>query len=106
MKISFKSGENASIQIIFGGTRNDEFVLSAPATKFDANCASKISQAVKSANYKGAANSVLTIHAPKDGVAACVLVGLGDLDKVNSDAIEKASAAAVKSVLTLSLIHI
>ncbi len=100
MKISFKSGENASIQIIFGGTKNDEFVLSAPAAKFDGNCANKISQAVKSANYKGAANSVLTIHSPNDGVAACVLVGLGDLDKVNSDVIEKATASAVKSVLT------
>jgi len=100
MKISFKSDENASIQIIFGGSKNDEFAFSAPAAKFDDNCGNKISQAAKAANYKGGANSVLTIHAPIDGFATCVLVGLGDLDKVNAEAIEKASAAAVKSVLT------
>lgn len=101
MNFSFNSGEIASIMIVFCGIHNDELSLTVPASKFDANTNGKLALAAKALDFKGAANACFSIAAPIDGVKTCVLVGIGEIDKADGDAYERAAAAAIKSVLTL-----
>ncbi|MEK7661107.1 MAG: leucyl aminopeptidase [Pseudomonadota bacterium] len=101
MKFAFEKKETAQIVVIFAGTKDNELVLSPPAAKFDRLSKKRISAAANAARFKGAASSVITIHSPANGVDICLLVGVGEIGKVNGDVIERAAAAAAKAVLTL-----
>ncbi len=101
MKISFDSDQKASIKIGFAGTKGDELALSAPLARFDRKCRKRISDAISAAGFKGASGSSLIVHSPETDTQICVIVGVGELSKLNATEIEKAAAIAVKSVITL-----
>lgn len=98
MNFSFNSGEIASIVILFASNNNENLELSIPARKFDEKSGNKISNACDAYDYKGALNSLLTIPAPIAGVKTCILVGLGEISKIEGAVVERAIATAVKSV--------
>ncbi|KAF0116468.1 MAG: hypothetical protein FD128_580 [Hyphomonadaceae bacterium] len=101
MKFAFEKKETAQIVVVFAGTKDNELVLSPPAAKFDRLSKKRISTAANAARFKGGASSVVTIHSPANGVDICLLVGVGEMSKINGDVIERAAAAAAKAVLTL-----
>lgn len=100
MKISFDSDLKASIKIGFAGTKGEELVLTAALAKFDRKAKKRVTQALEAANFKGTAGSQLIVHAPEKDTALLVVVGVGELSKLDNNGIEKASAIGVKSILT------
>lgn len=101
MKISFDSDQKASIKIGFVGSKNEEMALTAPSSKFDRKVRKRISNALQAADFKGSAGSVLIIHNPEPDTQIFVAAGVGDLNSLDGAGIEKASAAALKAVLTV-----
>ncbi len=103
MNFSFNSGEIASIVILFAYNNNDNFELTLPAKNFDDKALNRISNAASALEFKGTANSLITIPAPIAGVKTCILVGLGEISKIDSHVVERASASAVKAACNLGL---
>lgn len=100
MNFAFEKNENAPIVVIFAAQKDGELSLSPAAAKLDRAIKKRISAAADAASFKGAASSILSIAAPSNEIGQCLLVGLGDLAKIDGDILERASAAALKSVLT------
>jgi len=100
MKIEFTSGTDAKAIIAFVGQTDGQATLSPPAQKLDRACKSRLSKAVAAAKFNGAAGKVLTVHAPSDTLDVVVLVGVGDLAKVDGAVLERAAATGAKTLLT------
>lgn len=100
MQIDFQSTSNAKAVITFVGQTNDAAVFSSPAAALDSTCSGQLVKAAQAARFKGAAGKTLAVHAPGGALDVVVLVGVGDLDKVDGAAIERATAAGVKALLT------
>jgi leucyl aminopeptidase len=98
MKITFKRDENTSIKIVFAATKDEKLNLSNAATEFDAISDGKLSAILAAANYVGAQNTTQVIHAFSNDISTLVVCGLGDIDKINAESFEKASASAVKAI--------
>jgi leucyl aminopeptidase len=100
MQIQFQTSTDAKAIIAFVGQIDGVATLSAPAAAIDHACTGQISRTIASARFNGATGKVLTVHAPNDSLDVVVLVGLGELAKVDGASIERATAAGVKALLT------
>jgi leucyl aminopeptidase len=100
MKIEFTSGTEAKAVIAFVGQADGQAAMSPPAQKLDRACKSRLSKAVAAAKFNGGAGKVLTVHAPSDSLDVVVLVGVGDLAKVDGAVLERAAASGAKALLT------
>jgi leucyl aminopeptidase len=100
MDVRFQAATGTGIVIAFAGKTGDDVTLSSPAAALDRACKKRISQSIAAARFKGDAGATLVIPAPGGGYDLAVIAGLGDLAKADGLAIEKASASAVKAVLT------
>ena len=100
MKIEFTSGTEAKAVIAFVGQADGQAAMSPPAQKLDRACKSRLSKAVAAAKFNGGAGKVLTVHAPSDTLDVVVLVGVGDLAKVDGAVLERAAASGAKALLT------
>jgi len=100
MKIEFTSGTEAKAVIAFVGQTDGQAAMSPPAQKLDRACKSRLSKAVAAATFNGAAGKILTVHAPSDTLDVVVLVGIGDLAKVDGAVLERAAASGAKALLT------
>ncbi|MEN9874417.1 MAG: hypothetical protein RL186_1314 [Pseudomonadota bacterium] len=105
MQITFQTNPKVTAFVACVGQNGGKADLPAPTQALDARCNGHISKAMAAARFNGASGKVLTLHAPADGVDAIVLVGVGDLAKVDGGAIERASAAGVKALLTSGHTH-
>ena len=100
MKIEFTSGTEAKAVIAFVGQADGQAAMSPPAQKLDRACKSRLSKAVSAAKFTGAAGKILTVHAPSDTLDVVVLVGVGDLAKVDGAVLERSAASGAKALLT------
>jgi leucyl aminopeptidase len=74
-------------------------VLSAPAETLDAATSGAVSRALAAGRFTGAAGQALEIVAPAGLHASrLVLVGVGDQDKLDDQALENAAASALNAV--------
>jgi leucyl aminopeptidase len=100
MKIEFQTAPQSRAFIAFVGQVNAKVALAAPTEQLDTRSNGQISRGVSAARFNGAAGKVLTLHAVSADIDTVVLVGVGDLAKVDSSTIERATAAGVKTLLT------
>jgi leucyl aminopeptidase len=100
MKIQFTEGNDAAAIIAFVGQSDNKATLSSPAAQLDHTFGGRLSKAIAAARFNGASGKVLMVHAPSDSLDVVVLVGVGDLGKVDGAIIERATAAGVKALLT------
>jgi leucyl aminopeptidase len=100
MKIDFQASSHSKVVIAFVGQTGDAAALPTPTQALDATSGGRLLKAVAAARFNGAAGKVLTLHAPSDAHDVVVLVGVGDLAKVDGATLERATAAGVKALLT------
>lgn len=100
MDVRFEPATQSGIAIVFAGKGDGGAVLSPPAQALDRACKKRIGQSLAAARFMGEAGSHLVIPAPGGGYDLAVVCGVGDLSKVDGEALEKAAAVAVKSILT------
>jgi leucyl aminopeptidase len=100
MQIQFQSSSDAKAIIAFVGQTDGNAALSAPAQTLDEASHGRLSKAIAAARFSGASGKVLQVHALSDSVDVIVLVGVGELAKVDGAVIERATAAGVKALLT------
>jgi leucyl aminopeptidase len=100
MHIHFQTHHSCKAIIAFVGQNDGAAALSAPASALDQACGGRLAKTIAAARFNGAAGKVLNVHAPSDSLEVVVLVGVGDLAKVDGAGIERATAAGVKALLT------
>jgi leucyl aminopeptidase len=100
MEIKFGAAETAGVAIVFAGKSGEEVALAPPGAALDRTCKRRISQAMTATAFKGDPGATLIVPAPSGDLALAVVAGVGDLSKADGEALEKATAAAVKAVLT------
>jgi leucyl aminopeptidase len=100
MQITFQTTSFADAVIAFAGQNGNVLALSGPATALDSLCDGRLGKAASAARFHGAAGKTLVVHAASDSLAVVVLVGVGDMAKVDGATIERATAAGVKALLT------
>ncbi|GBF57108.1 cytosol aminopeptidase [Candidatus Phycosocius bacilliformis] len=100
MKIEFTSFTESKAVIAFVGQTDGTVAFSVPAQKLDRACKGRLAKAAAAAKFNGAAGKVLSVHAPNDKLDVVVLVGVGELAKVDGAVLERAAASGVKSLLT------
>jgi leucyl aminopeptidase len=100
MQIQFQTSSDARALIAFVGQADGAAALSTPAQAIDMTCKGQLTKTIAAARFNGAAGKVLSVHAPSDSLDVVVLVGVGELAKVDGAAIERAAAAGVKALLT------
>jgi leucyl aminopeptidase len=100
MKVRFEAAAGSGVVVVFAGKGEEGAALSPPAANLDRACKKRVSQSITAARFKGDAGSHLVIPAPGAGYDLAVVCGVGDLTKVDGEALEKAAAVAVKAVLT------
>jgi leucyl aminopeptidase len=100
MQIQFKSSSDTKAIIAFVGQNDGVGVLPAPTQSLDSACAGRLTKAIEAARFKGGVGKVLSVHAPSDSLNIVVLVGVGDLAKVDGERIERATASGAKALLT------
>ncbi len=100
MQIHFETSSTAKAIIVFVGQTDGVAALSSPAQRIDQTCAGQISKSIVAARFNGGVGKVLSVHAPSDSIDVAVLVGVGDLSKIDGATIERATAAGVKALLT------
>jgi leucyl aminopeptidase len=106
MQVQFAADAVLSgIVVAFAGQKDGALELTAPARRLDSRFKKRLSQAAAAARFTGAAGSTLVVHAPGAGTEVAVLAGVGDAAKLDADALERATAAAVKATLTLGPDH-
>ncbi len=105
MQIRFQSSHDAKAIIAFVGQSEGAAVLCAPTKTLDDACNARLTKTIGAARFNGGAGKVLSVHAPSDSLDVVVLVGVGDLSKVDGAAIERATAAGVKALLTTGTTH-
>lgn len=105
MQIQFQPLSEAKAIIAFVGQSQGKAALSPPATALDARLAGQLTKSIAAARFNGATGKILTVHAPSDAVDSVVLVGIGDIAKVDGAAIERGTAAGVKALLTSGITH-
>ncbi len=99
MQVQFQELNKSRAIIAFVGQAEGKATMSAPATKIDQNCGNQITKSIAAARFNGASGKTLAIHAPSDSLDVVVLVGVGELTKVDGATIERATAAGVKALL-------
>jgi leucyl aminopeptidase len=100
MQIEFESSTPSKATIVFVGQIDGAAAFSPPALKVDASCNGQLQKSATAARFKGAVGKTLVVHAPNESLDSVVLVGVGDLAKVDGAIIERATAAGVKALLT------
>lgn len=100
MKIQFLEASNCKAIIAFVGQTAGDVTLSPPASLLDQTCGGQLGKAIAAARFTGASGKILTLHAPRDSIDVVVLVGVGDLAKVDGAIIERAAASGVRALLT------
>jgi leucyl aminopeptidase len=99
MQVQFHHTDQSRAIIAFVGQTDGSVALPPPTKTIDQNCGNQITKALSAARFTGVNGKVLTIHAPSDALDVVVLVGVGDLAKVDGAVIERATAAGVKALL-------
>ena len=100
MQIEFQNSSQAKAVITFVGQTGGTVALSSPALIIDQSCEGRITKSITSSRFTGAIGKSLSVHAPNDTLDVVVLVGVGDLAKVDASIIERATAVGVKTLLT------
>jgi leucyl aminopeptidase len=105
MHIQFQPLSDAKAIIAFVGQSDGKAALSPPALALDVTLGGQLTRSIAAARFNGAAGKVLTVHAPSDALDSVVLVGIGDMAKVDGAVIERGAAAGVKALLMSGITH-
>jgi leucyl aminopeptidase len=100
MQIAFQPTTSAKAIIAFVGQKDGVAAFSAPAMSLDGACGGQLVKAATAARFNGGIGKSLSVHAPSADLDVVVLIGVGDMSKVDGATIERASAAGVKALLT------
>lgn len=99
MQIEFQTSPSAKALIAFVGQSDSKVALPSPTNDIDQSCGGRLIKSITAARFNGASGKLLSVHAPSDSLDVVILVGVGELTKVDAATIERATAAGVKALL-------